>query len=117
MLKTHISRVCQFIEKILSPLDLKEMDLTMEKTIYNILNYDTKKLVKECKKLDETNYYWKLITFDSHVENLHFMDFNEAFGRYQIWGIGDFKHAFVIDRGILKKGCVNVNEKVYQMTF
>lgn len=92
----------------------------IDKIIYDILNCKIDKLENECRKLDATGYYWKLVSFDSGVHNLNFTDFNEVFGKYQVWGVGDYKQAFVIDRMVLNNKqmiipfsvCINFDSNV-----
>lgn len=95
------------------------MEMTKE-LILNTLSCSAWEIEENCRKLDVLYDYWKLIVFDSHVDNLYFMDFNKSFGRYQIWGIADYKHAFAIDRQSLEKKwqvvlystCVNFDSNV-----
>lgn len=73
----------------------------MRNIIYEVLNCDD--VIEKCCKLDATHKNWKLLLFDTDVENLALIGYNKNFGRYTICGLGDYNHCFVMDRKMLVK--------------
>ncbi len=73
----------------------------MRNIIYEVLNCDD--VIEKCCKLDATHKNWKLILFDTDVDNLALIGYNKKFGKYTICGLGDYNHCFVMDRKMLVK--------------
>ena len=73
----------------------------MRKLISEIL--DSENVIEKCCELEILNRNWKLLLFDSGVDNLVLYEFNKKFGKYEICGMGDYNHCFIINRDMLIK--------------
>ena len=73
----------------------------MKKLIDQILR--SEKAIEKCCELDVLKKNWKLILFDTNVENLSLIGYNKKFGKYEICGMGDYNHCFVLNREMLIK--------------
>ena len=91
----------------------------MRKLISEILNSEN--VIEKCCELEILNRNWKLLLFDSGVDNLVLYEFNKKFGKYEICGMGDYNHCFIINRDMLIKQenvplafstCVNFDSNV-----
>ena len=49
---------------------------------------------------------WKLLLFDTNVENFNIKKYDKHFGPYQILGLGNYKNTFIINRAVLKNAYV-----------
>lgn len=91
----------------------------MRKLISEILNSEN--VIEKCCELEILKRNWKLLLFDSGVDNLVLYEFNKKFGKYEICGMGDYNHCFIINRDMLIKQenvplaistCVNFDSNV-----
>ena len=91
----------------------------MRKLISEILNSEN--VIGKCYELEILKRNWKLLLFDSGVDNLVLYEFNKKFGKYEICGMGDYNHCFIINRDMLIKQenvpltfstCVNFDSNV-----
>lgn len=90
----------------------------MRKLISEILN--GRNVIENCLKLDSLTENWKLLLFDTNVNNLGGMEFHKKFGKYEICGMGDYNHCFVLNRKMLEgkdvpvlfSACVNYDTNV-----
>jgi len=91
----------------------------MRKLISEILNSEN--VIGKCYELEILKRNWKLLLFDSGVDNLALYEFNKKFGKYEICGMGDYNHCFIINRDMLIKQenvplafstCVNFDSNV-----
>ena len=73
----------------------------MRKLISEILNSGN--VIEKCCELEILKRNWKLLLFDSGVDNLVLYEFNKKFGKYEICGMGDYNHCFIINRDMLIK--------------
>lgn len=58
----------------------------MRKLISEILNSEN--VIEKCCELEILKRNWKLLLFDSGVDNLVLYEFNKKFGKYEICGMG-----------------------------
>ena len=73
----------------------------MWELIWKILNCDN--VLESCRQLDILGKNWKLILLDSGIDNLSDREFGKKFGRYEICGLGDYSHCYVLNREMLTK--------------